>query len=510
MAGTPQTIAVLLDQVQNVVATLKARTGNGKINLVTAPEYGADPTGVADSTAAFAAALAGPSTAIVPPGVYRLSNLVMPSGSSLVGYSALGYGKGTGLSVATTLVALNASAARMINVDGASDVLIAGLRIDCDPTRSETRNTNCDGISAGGKNMTLRDVTIRLGRYGLGGAVSSGTNIAASMITTMQNCQFFDCVTGIGDLIDAWLTNCFLSYCTTGAYFTSLSGSINMTACRIEWNTGDGLHVDNNADLMFVGCFFDRNYVSGAYLNGTYKAIFSGCEFKRNGRNLDGNSCHVRLNSVSEVTFTGCSSRKGRDDDNTGNESPAVWVREMGSSWNVSFVGNDLVGVTGTIPMALSQFWTGNLPTYYGFVNNSGLRLDERSGYSPVNVSGYSYHQYNETNLVQSASAAIPLYHDPIAAYSGVTHKLRVTVRNQTTGQMVSSEFNYLIQREGGAPTITQSAAMGTIGTAGYIGFGSGTIVLYWTSIAADASSYSLGIQNTSATNIHYVTAQFF
>lgn len=87
---------------------------------------------------------------------------------------------------------------------------------------------------------------------------------------------------------------------------------------------------------------------------------------------------------------------------------------------------------------------------------------------------------------------------------------MRVTIRNQTTGQMVSSEFNYLIQREGGAPTITVSAAMGTIGTAGYIGFGSGTIVLYWTSIAADASSYSLGIQNTSAANIHYVTVQFF
>lgn len=179
VGGTPRTISILLDQVQDLVATLKTRTGGGTINLVTAPEYGADPTGVVDSTAAFAAALAGPATAIVPPGVYRLSNLVMPSGSSLVGYSALGYGKGTGLSVATTLVALNASAVRVINVDGASNVLIAGVRIDCDPTRSETRNVNCDGISAGGKDVTLRDVTVRLGRYGLGGAVSSGTNIAA-------------------------------------------------------------------------------------------------------------------------------------------------------------------------------------------------------------------------------------------------------------------------------------------------------------------------------------------
>lgn len=215
------------------------------------------------------------------------------------------------------------------------------------------------------------------------------------MISTLQNCQFFDCVTGVGDLIDGWLTNCYCSYCTTGLYLTSLSGSINLTGCRIEWNTGDGLRIDNGGDLMVIGCYFDRNYISGAYLDGTYKAVFSGCEFKRNGRNLDGNSCHVRLNSVSEATFTGCSSRKGRDDDNTGNESPAVWVREMGSSWNVSFGGNDLVGVTGAFPMTKSQFWSGNLPTYFSFVNNTGLRLEEKSGYSPVKVSGYSFHQYN-------------------------------------------------------------------------------------------------------------------
>ena len=50
-----------------------------RINIVTDPAFGADPTNTTDSTAAFAAALAGPSVAIVPPGTYKIGNLVVPS-----------------------------------------------------------------------------------------------------------------------------------------------------------------------------------------------------------------------------------------------------------------------------------------------------------------------------------------------------------------------------------------------------------------------------------------------
>lgn len=59
-----QTVASLKEQDQGLIETLAVRTGGGKINLVTAPDYGADPTGQMDSTAAFAAALAGPAVAI--------------------------------------------------------------------------------------------------------------------------------------------------------------------------------------------------------------------------------------------------------------------------------------------------------------------------------------------------------------------------------------------------------------------------------------------------------------
>lgn len=510
MAGIPQTIAALSTQMQNLAATLEARTGAQRINLVTAPEYGADPTGAADSTAAFAAALAGPSVAMVPPGLYRLNNLVVPSGACLVGTSTFGYAATSLPQNTTILVALNGSTSRVINVDGKRSILISGLEIDCDSTRTETRNTGCDGISAGGHLITLRDVTVRHGRYGIGGAVTTGSNLPSNGMVSMSNCQVFNCATGIGDLVDAWLTSCYLSSCGHGAVFTTQSGSVSVVGCRVEWNTGDGIRVENASDTIVSATLFDRNHVAGLYLAGAYKVAVSGCDFRRNGRNLDANSCHIRLLSASNVTVTGCTSRHMADDDGSGPDAPAIWVRELGTSWNVSFVGNDLKGVTGADMLTLARFWSGNLPNTYTFSENIGLELDERTGSKPMRHSGFAYHQFSQINVVAASTGTVTFTHDPFAAYTGLSHKLRVSTRNQSTGAISVAEFTYLIQREGGAPTITQSAAMGTIGTAGVIAFGSGTVRLSWTGIAADASAYTLSIQNTSASDVHFVTVQVY
>jgi hypothetical protein len=508
MAGTPQTIATLQTHMADLIATLQARTGNQKINLVTDPEFGADPTNTIDSTAAFAAALAGPSIAVIPPGTYKISNLVIPSGACLIGHSAFGYGNSFGVSNKTILVALNSSTVRVLNVDGASNVLLAGFQIECDYALNDVQNTTCDGISAGANVLNMRDVTVRMGRYGLGGPVATGTNTPNQRVCYLNNCEFYGCVTGIGDLVDSWMTNCYMTFCTRGAVFTGQSGSITMVGCRVEWNTTYGIQIDSTSDTIISTTTFDRNYISGLYLNGTYMTSITGCYFKRNGRNLDGNSCHIRFNSAGAVTVTGCISRHGKDDDETGNDAPAVWARESGTSGNISFVGNDLSGATASVPMTLANVWAGNLPNSYVFANNIGMLMDERSIGRPVVQSGFAYQDVQNFNIPASSTANIPFVHDPVPAFSGVAHKLRVTARNQNTGTMYSVEFNYLIQREGGTPTITPSAALGTIGTAGYIAFGSGTLQLSWIGIAADVSTYTLRIQNTSATATHFVTAQ--
>ena len=505
MAGIPQTIAALSTQMQNLAATLEARTGAQRINLVTAPEYGADPTGAADSTAAFAAALAGPSVAVVPPGLYRLNNLVVPSGASLVGHDAIGYAKTWGDANATVLVARDVATTRVLNVDNAFNVRISGLQIDCDPARNGVRNTTCDGISAGSVLLDLSDVTVRWGRFGLGGQVSAKSY---SSICMVRNCQVFDCVTGIGDLWDAWLTNVYLSNCTDGAVFSSPSAAITIVGCRVEWNTGDGIRVVGGSDILIGTTLFDRNFVSALNLVNTLKVAVNGCHFNRNGRNLDANSCHVRFNSVEDVVFTGCMSRRGTDDDGSGNQSPAVWAREQGTSRRVTFVGNDLLGLTGDTLMTLDRFWVGTLPQGYTFVANSGLAMEARNGAHPVATSGFAL-QHDETKIVAAgATAIVGLVHDPLPTWSTVAHKIRITARNQATGADSSVEFNYLIQREGGGASLTQSAAMGTIGTAGVIAFGSGTVRLSWTAVATDASTYSLSIQNTSTTDAHTVMVQ--
>ncbi len=162
---------------------------------------------------------------------------------------------------------------------------------------------------------------------------------------------------------------------------------------------------------------------------------------KRNGRNLDGNSRHIRFNSAGFINVTGCISRHGQDDDGTGNDAPAIWARESGTSGDITFVGNDLSGTTATQPMTLGSLWAGNLPAGYAFSNNTGLLMDERSSGRPVVQSGFPYQDLQNINQPANSTGTIQFVHDPVPAYSGITHKLRVTARNQNTGVMASAEF---------------------------------------------------------------------
>lgn len=65
----------------------------------------------------------------------------------------------------------------VINLDVKSNIVIDGVVFVCDYTNSHTRNSDCDGISAGGSMIQIRNTTIRMGRYGLGGAVPPPSNL---------------------------------------------------------------------------------------------------------------------------------------------------------------------------------------------------------------------------------------------------------------------------------------------------------------------------------------------
>ena len=520
MADTPRTVAYLIGSefqsgqtatissqyMRDLIMTLKLRTGNAVQNFVTAPEYGADPTGVADSTAAFAAALSGGATALVPPGTYRLNNLVVPTGSSIVGWAPIGYGTAYGAGTQTVLAALNSSTVRILNVNGALNVRISGVQLDADYNGNSTQNTTCDCISGGCTVLCLDNVTLRFGRYGVGGA--AGGN-AYTVVLMSSMLMVYGCVTGLGDIVDGYLTNLFLCYNTAGATFGSTSSAITIAGGRVEWNSTDGIQ-NSGTDLTITAVLFDRNYQAALYLNASTSTNVTGCEFRRNGRNLDSSSCHVRLNNAVNSFFTGCTSRQGQDDGATGSFTPAVWLREVGTgSSQVSFVGCDLSGTTATVPQTLAAFYSGTQSGSLNLVSNYGMIMDERTiGFHPCLRGGFAMQDYYENDVGTSATITQTFYHNSMASYTCESFCIRLTVRDSTAGNVYTASFIILIDREGTTPTMTASAVIGQIGTAGYIAWGSGTISLSWTSIAADGSSYVLNVHNTSATNTQHVRIQ--
>jgi hypothetical protein len=328
--------------------------------------FGADLTGTVDSTPAFLAALTASKVVIIPNGSYKLNNLQPPSGSSLIGFAGKGYDTGA-TTLGAKIFALNSSTTNIINIDGKTDILLQGMQIN------GTGATTCNGISAGGNSITLRDLSIRnCTGFGIGGAPAGGSLVPCNFETTIDQCDVYSCGTGIGDLIDGWIYCGSLTSNTNNLVFTSgNSGEVNIVNTRIEWATsGYGFVNSSNfgtpnpgSKVKFTNCQFDRNWNGACNLNGCNYVQFDNCGFWRNGNvSATGSvSCQVLINGASHISFHGCMSNFGQDDASTGNISPPVWVRYAGTNSFISFVGNDLTGYTAT--NSATAWFAGTAPT---------------------------------------------------------------------------------------------------------------------------------------------------
>jgi polygalacturonase len=87
-------------------------------------DYGAIGDGVTDDTAAFIAALSDASVVFVPSGNYRVENLSVPSGKSLLGQDTRN----------TVLKLKSGSIFRVFVMTGQNDWSISNLTIDADTT----------------------------------------------------------------------------------------------------------------------------------------------------------------------------------------------------------------------------------------------------------------------------------------------------------------------------------------------------------------------------------------
>lgn len=409
MSGTAQTIANLYTEFadnttglitpafgRNLIATLGNRT---PFATVSEPEYGADPTGAADSTAAFTAANAASKVVIVPPGTYKIANFQPAAGSSIIGMSGSNYlgNSSPTQTVASTLIPVGAGTTNIFDMHlNPKSVLIQGLDLN------GAGATTCSGITSGVINggLVLRDLTVRnFTGWGLGGAFAGGN--ADNKGVTIENCFFIANGIGIGDLIDAWIFGGSTFFNGTNIQFVAgdFAGEVNFIGHRCEWSTsGYGLSVTGNPGTLnenpglkvkFIGCQFDRNFNGAVDLNGCRGAIFSGCGFWRNGAVASGGSisCHMRLNGATNVVITGCASNWGCNDGGSVNQagnwfSPVVWMRFAGTNTDIVISGNDMTGYRGDTTTALgglgtksNALWRGSttLPvTRYVEANNIG------------------------------------------------------------------------------------------------------------------------------------------
>lgn len=383
-------------RVRDLIDTLQTRTSG--IVRVTDPEFGADPTGVADSTTAFQNAMAG-GVALVPGfqadgvtrAVYTLNNCKVPSGAVLVGFGPPAY-PGGGLSsdnYVRPIIQGAASAVRVFNVDGTQGARFEGLLIS---GAASSPANNTDLISGGGRAICIRDCCLEYGNHGIGGAVSGSTQTypAGTWEGYFFNNTISSCITGIGDVIDCFIHGGSIAECTNGTLISSNASTASFIGTRFEWNgrtgvgaspngvAGYGANLVGTADIQFIGCMFDANGAGGIYFNGAGWCNLVGCSFRRNGGNvtsgttLVSTSAHILFNNAFNIQVSGgCYTRV--DSDGTVN-CPAFTASFAGSNTAISLTGNDLSGCQGataggtkTGPINSNTAWrTGTPPSGSG------------------------------------------------------------------------------------------------------------------------------------------------
>jgi hypothetical protein len=201
-------------------------------------DYGADPTGVADSLAAFNAAVAAGSQIVIPVGTYKLTGKwSIPANKSVrgVGYNTTGSGPRPKLvpTAAVTGAAIDLEGTYNyldnIYVDGAATTGVIGLRIGNVPLANLcfVTSVECDDFTGSG---------------------GKGLQIINTVGTYFTNCRF----NGNQENVDIG------SLSTGGTPTTTV-----FNECWFREATGVGVVVRTNFQLTFNNCLWEANDQSG-------------------------------------------------------------------------------------------------------------------------------------------------------------------------------------------------------------------------------------------------------
>lgn len=239
-----------------------ARTVEAKLReTVSVLDFGADPTGVADSSSAFSAAIAAADNVFIPAGTYRCTIVL----SGLTAKTLRGAGR-----YSTFLK--NASASPVITMDNTAAP--TQLNRICDlalVNANESTYPNTDGISLSGieanqhewhnfENLWIQDFR-------------RGVSITGRLIwTNFSNIHFVSCVNGVQAVSDHNVSqlafrNCrFGSNTEYGVYAEKTAndsfGAWHFDACTFELNGQNGFRSAGAvgfSGLKFTACYFEEN-----------------------------------------------------------------------------------------------------------------------------------------------------------------------------------------------------------------------------------------------------------
>lgn len=430
-------------------------------------DYGADPTGASDSTAAVLAALTANQHVYLNwrngYSNYRVGDLSLSGlhGRKLWSRGAISY------------QTWFPNTPRIRKATGATSAIFDTQGVDCftfEGFRIEGVDRSIPCIATGGDNITLRDMTCYMGKYGYGHDSRYGQT------SQIFNSWFIDNKNGVKNIVDT----------------TLVGGAI---ATNQEW----GLYLGDGAEFNNINTRYEWN----GFAQGTTEAyVASGnirCEGSQKGNVLNGtvdagNTTGLLLVDAVGVSGSLTMRRNGRQNVSS-NQMDNAHIAQQGACNDINidavFIKDDgdLPSDTTVTPqycyvmnrsvqpqnVNINGTWTGYTVQPMTVLNGNGLNLRTcltGSGAPPV---------FDSTGSLAAAGSAVVTAYFPLNFNQNrrLTRTLKVTVRdNASDSNHYVAEFPVLVWRGTGTNNISFGTPSDKFGTAGYIRFGSGTIQL--------------------------------
>lgn len=236
---------------------------------VNALDYGADPTGVLNSSAAIQAALNASSNVYIPPGTYRIETSLSIPGvfqqTRIVRGAGFGY---------TTLQWYGSTSGTMFTTASRSGVIVEGIKFK---NQVALGSTACLAAGPGGwEYSSINNNMIEGFNVGIG----MGTNAADdSFFNTISENLFVDCGYGVlaqgttSGLLPSnanWVNRNKFQNCGYGIYWIGNFTTNDFSFNDFEGAATNGIYIEGN-DSTIINCYFEVttgnsiNIASGLY-----------------------------------------------------------------------------------------------------------------------------------------------------------------------------------------------------------------------------------------------------